>query len=114
MSVQLSEAIQERTTRLGTLLANTQLPAPMITAIEKKLPDMTYLEMEMVTAALENEDAQLERLDQVFLAAEEKAKQRKQEIEGRVQDRLGAIVDQVVANETEAAIAQARIDLAAA
>lgn len=68
----LAPEMQTRAEKLGQLLAVSNMPADMLEAIQKDLPNLTIRQVDLLIDALQREQAEWERLEIMFSDIEEK------------------------------------------
>ncbi len=76
----LTPDMQTRADKLGKLLAVSNMPADMLEAIQKDLPNLTLRQVDLLIDALEREQAEWERLEGMFTDIEETQGKRAEEL----------------------------------
>lgn len=95
----LTPDMQTRAETLGRLLAVSNMPADMLEAIQKDLPNLTVRQVDLLIDALEREQVEWERLERMFNDIEETQATRAEQLASKQVDLVKQYLGRVLEEE---------------
>jgi hypothetical protein len=104
----LDPNLQVKADKLGKLLATSLMPAPLVEAISKEVPNLTIRQVDLLIDGLEREQQEWQRLDKMFAEVEGAQQQSQLKLQERQTNIAKRVIAKVLEDEEANELEQAR------